>query len=666
LSDFAPSHETAGWAAARCALREVSAACTDERLARAFFALLWLGLLFRLDLYSFTFLERAGPLGLHVGAVRVFRHTLSEPLFALAAVALVGSLLLVARAAHRRLDTWGEPLLFALLIGVGFIYGLQRHLIDALNVGVSYELLIEAAGATPLREVFRQMETVDLVYSLGPAAVFWAQRQLSPRGRRLRDRTTLLSLTALLILGISGLDERPLPRNATALVEPPVLFLIADVFDALTHPAEQRFPAAPDWKPAQVQKMRLDDPAFGVLLPGTVQPVPGVCHTKQCSVLVVLMESVGARYVFDESLSGSVPMPALSRLSKQGLWLSRHHSTNNSSPHSIFSILTGLYPLPAPGLFSTTDRVSVPSLFSLLPRNYERFFYSAGPLEWYFPYGLLRNSGLEEIVDESEIPPHRPRSPTAANELDAVDAFVARIGRAKGPFVGVYYSYVPHYPYRDYGPEYRVVEQPRQRIERYYNNLRLLDTQLERIVQAARAHAPRNELVVLLVGDHGEAFGQHRGNWVHLTQSYEENFETVALLLHDEIFPARVESRLSSHVDLLPTLLDALGVPYPEAHFQGVSWLRADAQREYAFVYGSENTLGAIRDDGRKVLASFRSGRASVFELATDPQERHGQALARGDTQLEAALQFRLFQLAQLPRYNDAVRRGEQLAEARP
>ena len=225
--------------------------------------------------------------------------------------------------------------------------------------------------------------------------------------------------------------------------------------------------------------------------------------------------------------------------------------------------------------------------------------------------------------------------------------------------MGVYYSYVPHYPYRDYDASQRIVANPAQRIERYYNNLRLLDTQIARIVEAARARVPKGELIVLLVGDHGEAFGQHRGNWVHLSQSYEENFQTVALFLNDALFPPRVETRVTSHVELSPTLLDAAGVAYPEAMMQGMSLLRPSTHRQYAFVYGNENTLGSIDAAGRKVLASFRTGRALGFELTKDAREQHPLVLRRGDPQLEAALQFRLFQLEQLPRYNDAVRRGE-------
>lgn len=651
-----PVRRASAWL--RALARELAAASRDEALARAFCALLWLGLLFRLDLYSFTFIERAGPLGVHVGAVRVFKHTLLEPLFALGFVAALGVALRAAQVIWPR-SVIARDGVFALgLMLVGFVYGLQRHLIDALNVGVSYELLVEAAFATPPRELLRQLEPLDLLYTFGPAAAFLAQRSLPEKARGVRDAAMLVSLSGLLALGVAGLDEKPLPRNASALVQPPVLFLLADVMDALRHPPERWFPAQPRWSAAQRERMRLDDRAFGELAAGTkAELAPARGHAP--SIVVVLMESVGARYVFDDTLAGKTPMPSLAALSKQGLWLARHHSTNNSSPHSIFSILTGLYPLPAPSLFSTTSRVSVPSLFSLLPARYDRFFYSAGPLEWYFPYGLLRNSGVRDIVDESSINGARPRSPTAANEVDAVDAFLARIQRARHPFVGVYYSYVPHYPYRDYDSGGRIVANPARRIERYYNNLRLLDTQIARIVDAARARVPKGELIVLLVGDHGEAFGQHRGNWVHLSQSYEENFQTVALFLNDAIFPPRVETRVTSHVDLLPTLLDAAGVDYPESMMQGASLMRPASHRQYTFVYGNENTLGSIDADGRKVLASFRTGRAIGFDLIQDPREQHPLALRRGDAQLEATLQYRLFQLEQLPRYNDALRRGE-------
>ena len=174
-----------------------------------------------------------------------------------------------------------------------------------------------------------------LLYTFGPPVAFLAQRGLSHRARGVRDAAILVSLGGLLVLGIAGLDEKPLPRNASALVQPPVLFLVADVVDALRHPPERWFPAQPRWSAAQNGRMRLDDRTFGELATGTKAELTQARGRVPYSILVVLMESVGARYVFDETLAGTTPMPALAALSKQGLWLSRHHSTNNSSPHSI-------------------------------------------------------------------------------------------------------------------------------------------------------------------------------------------------------------------------------------------------------------------------------------------------------------------------------------------
>ena len=89
------------------------------------------------------------------------------------------------------------------------------------------------------------------------------------------------------------------------------------------------------------------------------------------NVVMVIMESVGAGYVFDR-VRGKVPMPFLQRLSRRSLMLANHYSTSNTSPHSIFSLLSGLYPMPRPKIFVFRKGLRYPTLFTMVPRTYQK------------------------------------------------------------------------------------------------------------------------------------------------------------------------------------------------------------------------------------------------------------------------------------------------------
>ena len=69
----------------------------------------------------------------------------------------------------------------------------------------------------------------------------------------------------------------------------------------------------------------------------------------------------------------------------------------------------------------------------------------------------------------------------ARDEVQTVGFFIQRLSQAKEPFMGIYLSFAAHFPYFDYGPEYRFMEDDGRLITRYYNNLNLLDHMIQKI-----------------------------------------------------------------------------------------------------------------------------------------------------------------------------------------
>ncbi|MCP4657627.1 MAG: sulfatase-like hydrolase/transferase, partial [bacterium] len=142
--------------------------------------------------------------------------------------------------------------------------------------------------------------------------------------------------------------------------------------------------------------------------------------------------------------------------------------------------------------------------------------------------------------------------------------------------------------------------------------------------------------VVIFLSDHGEEFFDHRG-WGHGRTLYQEQLR-VPLIVR---FPGadaprgRRISGLGQQVDLLPTLLDYLGLP-PLEGIQGSSLLPV--------VFGAERTppsgYSLLELDGRfaeslvegrwKLLCGNHLGVAcNLYDLADDPGERIDLAARR-------------------------------------
>ena len=389
---------------------------------------------------------------------------------------------------------------------------------------------------------------------------------------------------------------------------------------------------------------------------------------------MIILESTGARYVFDRSRSEEVPMPFLHSLVNKSLVLKNHYSVANTSPRSVFSIFSGIYPMPEVDFFVMRKDIHIPSLISFLPESYDRFVANPSFLEWFFPRFFFVNSGLKEIYHFSNLPLKklRPSSDWARNELDVADTVLKRMSKSrKKNFANTYITYAPHWPYYDHGPEFELLPKgvipqwkwpvPRRPfwINRYYNALRVQDTQVEKVIKYLQNRGQLKDTIVVIVGDHGEAFGQHTKNWIHSKGSYNENYQTPALVYQPELFKPRVMKEITSHIDILPTLLDAMNIPYNRNLLQGESLFQDKFKRKYIFLYGNEDTLSSISRKKIKLQFLFKEGRCRAFDLNADPMEKETLPCAKYPQQKSALQKYYGYQKKILRDYNQSLLKKE-------
>ena len=127
-----------------------------------------------------------------------------------------------------------------------------------------------------------------------------------------------------------------------------------------------------------------------------------------------------------------------------------------------------------------------------------------------------------------------------------------------------------HHPYEspDPGPF-----PARDEFGRYRNALRYGDTALADLMQGMAARGLGERTLWIVLGDHGEAFGQHDGNFGHTFQLYEENVRVPFLIAAPGLIPHQIRTdRVVSLIDTAPTILDLLGMPEDDA-YQGTSAL---------------------------------------------------------------------------------------------
>jgi membrane-anchored protein YejM (alkaline phosphatase superfamily) len=325
-----------------------------------------------------------------------------------------------------------------------------------------------------------------------------------------------------------------------------------------------------------------------------------------------------------------MPMPFLHKISREGWFLKKHYTTSNVSTKAVFSLLSGCYDFFNRGTFGTRPDVNVPAIDGWLGEGYDSFLVTPCSLSWYFPTNFVKNSGLSEIHSYENLKFKIKEEfcslghYIARDETQTVDFFIQRLSQAREPFLGIYISFTAHFPYFDYGEDYRIRKDDGHLISRYYNNLYLLDRMIKRVHDHLLERGLLERTILVVAGDHGQAFGQHHpNNFMHYRYSYNENLETPAIFYQPGLLKPKTFGFPTSHVDILPTLLDAMRVTYSPVGFDGESLFNNKPRRRPIFFYGHEESISSLDSHLIKVQYSLKKKRCWVFDLKLDPDEKN-------------------------------------------
>jgi arylsulfatase A-like enzyme/tetratricopeptide (TPR) repeat protein len=248
--------------------------------------------------------------------------------------------------------------------------------------------------------------------------------------------------------------------------------------------------------------------------------------------------------------------PTLDRLAAAGRVMTSAHAHNVTTLPSHANILTGLYPYQH-GVRENAGFVladDVPTLATLLRGH----GYATAAVVGAFPldsrFGLAR--GFDLYDDDYPQGAGGSRHRFAERRGDEV----VRLARAwweatSGKRFLWAHLYDPHAPYAP-APELAA----RHPAAPYYGEVEAVDRYLEPLLAPFLDGRERPALVIV-TADHGEALGDH-GELTHGLFAYEATLAVPLLLWHPGIEPQR-DPRPAGHVDLLPTVLDALGLPLP-------------------------------------------------------------------------------------------------------
>jgi len=540
------------------------------------------------------------------------------------------------------LRTLGFVLVHLFLVIIPLVYRAHLHLLLDAQTGLDFFTITEAFLNISFNGIARLVEVRDYLFLLLPIGLFWLVL-LSPQALKTwMVRISLACIASLLLIPL--FPAKLHTQNVPAEIRfNPAVFLLSDVAEQVfnKHTVENRNPTANGNKsPIQLTALSYAHQ----IAPARSIPSP---KTRPWNIIFFVMESVGSRYIFDTSYGNPMPMPFLYHLSKESWHLRKHYTSSNVSTKAIFSLLSGRYDFFKRETFSIRSDARVPCINNFLPENYETFLITPSAISWYFPSGFMKNSGLSEVYSYENLnfkikeTYHSLGHYIARDEIQTIDFLINRLNQAQEPFMGIYISFTAHFPYFDYGENYRIMKNDGREISLYYNNLNLLDQMIKRVYDHLQKQGLLERTIFIIVGDHGQAFGQHHpNNYMHYRYSYNENLEAPAFIYQPALFKPRTVDFPTSHVDILPTVLDAMKIPYDPVSFDGESLLQNRLRRKYIFSYGLEECISSLDTHLIKVQYFLKKNRGWAFNLKNDPDEINPLDVSPYSPQLEDLHRF--------------------------
>ena len=201
------------------------------------------------------------------------------------------------------------------------------------------------------------------------------------------------------------------------------------------------------------------------------------------------------------------------------------------------------------------------------------------------------------------------------------------------PFFAWVHLYDPHGPYA--APEPYASRFPATPTGAYDAEIAWTDSLVGRLLDGLAADGRLDHTVVVVVGDHGESLGEHKEQ-LHGFFVYDATVR-IPLIVAGPGIPARTVRDPVRIVDVMPTVLEALGTP-PPAAVQGESLLplaRGEtrptrttlAETFYPRYHYGWSELRAV-SDGRHTLIA--APRPELYDTETDPGKLHRSRLAAG------------------------------------
>jgi len=227
--------------------------------------------------------------------------------------------------------------------------------------------------------------------------------------------------------------------------------------------------------------------------------------------------------------------------------------------------------------------------------------------------------------------------------------------RHSRPFRGMNYSEIPHHTEK-VGGLYSIsskglrslgvkllsrTKTVSQQIAEYDGAIRYVDGEIGRLMEGLKKHGIADQTLVIITSDHGESLTEH-GIYFDHHGLYEVSIHVPLIMRYPEVLSAgKAVEGFVQHIDLVPTILDLVGINRHAEDFDGESLMplihegkelrsavyieEAYAQRKRAIRTKKYEYIKAPSEEAAvcRLCNRIHGGVEELYDLDSDPEQNH-------------------------------------------
>jgi len=327
-----------------------------------------------------------------------------------------------------------------------------------------------------------------------------------------------------------------------------------------------------------------------------VRHIQGGAANQPLNVVLVVMESFTGRLV--GCLGGQPALsPELDKLAAEGVLLERCYATGERTIQALEAAVSSFPPLPGAGVVKRPQaRRGFATLASVLKeRDYATLFLYGGQGIFDQMRAFFLANGFDAFIEEKDFVDPAFRGTWGVSDEDLfrrADQEFRRLDAQGRPFCATILTVSLHSPW-EYPPN-RIhpvpagIEIPPGFELEELNNFLYADYAIGKFIREARGAPYFDKTLFVFVGDHG----------VHLRGAGllpVDEYRVPALFLCPAYLPPRRIARVTSQIDLPPTIMGILGGDYRSPFF-GSDVIHRQSDDDFAIVIYNKRRYGVVSD----------------------------------------------------------------------